>query len=270
MQLTPSLRAVSAVLLAVVLVMIATFSFYYVRSSGTISSLDRTITLQSSELNIQSLRLAADNNTIASLISTVASLRSQAKNIQSEIESDEANITTLESKLTRAETDMASLNANFSSLKGVVSNMDVQISAFDSRIAAYQAQIASLHIQVSTLQATSGAINTALAETCVTTESCTREYSNYNITVAKGSEKNFTFTAASDGGVLLVAVLSSTSPNTMVFAPGEYGPSAGSPVNVGSSGIAAFTPEGYDTYAVYIYDQNMSAFSATVNIWYFH
>ena len=63
---------------------------------------------------------------------------------------------------------------------------------------------------------------------------------------------------------MLVAILSSTSSNTTVSATAYD-----QPTNVGSSGIFAYSPPGDTKFTIFIYDQNLQSFSATVNIWYF-
>jgi len=104
------------------------------------------------------------------------------------------------------------------------------------------------------------AINAALAE-----PSGHLLYSNDKISAKAGSNFSFTFQSQPDGGVMLIAVLTSTSSNTTVSAVAND-----APMSVGSSGIAPYSPEGDTSCTIFIYDLNYQAFSATINVWYFY
>ena len=269
MQGTSRYRIISTGLAVVLLIIVASFAVYYTQSSSTRSSLKETITSQSSELNIQAYQLAGDNSTIESLKSNMTSLLQTVSSLQSEVRADETRITLLVARATKDNLTIGSLNSEIASLNSEVTNLNAEVTALDERVAADQSQVASLETERTDLMSVITAVDTALARPCSTPDACVPEYTNYKFTVIKGSMENFTFTAAGDGGDLVIAVVSSTSSNTTVYTPMEYGPSSGAPVNVGSSGIVVFTPEGGDTFPVYIYDQNLQGFSATVDIWYF-
>jgi hypothetical protein len=83
--------------------------------------------------------------------------------------------------------------------------------------------------------------------------------------VPAGSEQQFRFLSGEYDGVLIVGVVTSASSNTTVSISEVVDPKS-----VGYSGVAAFIVDEGGNWTVNIYDGNMSGFSATVNVWFFH
>ena len=260
-------------MLVVVLLLLTTFGYFYLQSTNVESSQSRTIesqsqiiasqsqtiSSQSSKLTTQAHRLADDDSEIANLTTTVQSLRGEVSKLQDEVVVDEANITSLLTEESQANVTIGSLDTQIASLDAHISSLNVQITGLNSNIAADQSQLAALQVEVSQFRTKIDAIITALGE-----PTGEHLYSNLNFTVAAGSKKVFNFTSASDGGVMLVAIVASTSLNTTVSAM-----SNDAPVNLGASGIFAYSPAANTSFTIYIYDLNSDSFSAIVNIWYF-
>jgi peptidoglycan hydrolase CwlO-like protein len=257
-------RTIPAVLLVAIIILVAAFGYYYEQSSNATFSLSQTISSQSSQLVLRAAQVAADDSKMDNLTSTVHSLQSRVASLQSQVRTDEANISSLIAESAQANTTITSLDSKITSLTKQVSVLNSQIAGLNGRIAAYQSQIATLQLQVRQFQDLIESVDGALAE-----PTAQLLYSNANLSVGTGSEKNLTFTATSNGGVFLVAISSSTSSNTTIYCEGEPAQIGVKPVNVGSSGIAACTPEEGDTFTIQIYDQNLYSLSAAVNIWYF-
>jgi hypothetical protein len=154
---------------------------------------------------------------------------------------------------------IGSLDTKIASLNTEISSLNVRITGLNSRIVSDQSQLAALQVEVSQFQTEIDAIITALGE-----HAGEHLYSNLNFSVAAGSKKVFNFTSAPDGGVMLVAIVASTSSNTTVSAM-----SSDAPVDLGASGIFAYSPAANTSFTIYIYDLNLDSFSAIVNIWYF-
>jgi uncharacterized coiled-coil protein SlyX len=145
-------------LVAIVIVLGAAFGFYYIQSSGTISSLNQTTSSQASEISSQSseiasqtsqiasqaTQLAADNAKITNLTSSVYNLQSEVTSLQAQVASDEARITSLVAKNNQANQTIASLNSQVTSLNTQISSLNGQITSDASQISSLQSQVASL------------------------------------------------------------------------------------------------------------------------------
>jgi cell division protein FtsL len=125
-------RMTAVVLVVVIVVLGAGFGYYYVQSTGTISSLSQTISLRNAKISSLNATIATDDAQIANLTGKVSSLRST-------VASDEAKIAQLTTGYEQANATIASLNG--------------QISTLNTTIASDEAQISSLQFQVTELTA---------------------------------------------------------------------------------------------------------------------
>jgi predicted RNase H-like nuclease (RuvC/YqgF family) len=254
-------RFVTPLLALTIIVMCAAFAFTYELDSGTISSLNQSITSQRSLINSQVSQLDVDLTRISNLTSTITSLRGQVSSLNSRITSDQAEITSLTSGYARGNTTVTTLQSEVASLNSQIVNLDAKVATLNTQIPPYQSELASLRLQVRQLESILTAINTALGEPVAQVIE-----NDVTFSVLAGSERQFQFTSIGVGSVLLVGVASSTSSNTIVSL-GE----TTDPFNVGNGSVVAFNIiECCDNFTVNIYSQNMTNFTATVSIWYFH
>jgi uncharacterized coiled-coil protein SlyX len=250
-------------LIVIILILGAAWAYTYEQDFGTISSLDHTVTSQRSLINSQVSQLSLDLAKVSNLTMIVTSIRTQVKTLGSEITADEARISSLTSGYAQANTTIGSLQSQVASLNSQIGNLDAQVATLDNQIAAYQSEVTSLQVQVRQLVGDLTAINVALGQPVAQLM-----VSDETISVPSGSAQQFNFTSTGVGSVLVVGVASSTSPNTIVSLAVSTDPLTW---DVGSSGIAAFNIiEGWDDFNVSISSQNTSAFTATINIWYFY
>jgi uncharacterized phage infection (PIP) family protein YhgE len=253
-------RVGTLIIVAIILVLGAAFAVTYVQDSGTISALNQTVSSQSSLINSQLSQLDVDLAKISNLTSTITSLRSQVSSLKSGIASDDARIGSLTAGYNQANMTLASLQSQVSSLNSQIANLDAQVASLNNQIATDQSEVTSLQAQVrqdeSTLTIINGALGKPLAELMD---------SNLTFSVSTGSEYQFQFKTNSTGGVLLVGLVRSSASNTTVSVTTPT-----DPVDLGSSGVAAFDVTGNATCTVDIYAQNMGSFTATVNVWFFH
>jgi predicted RNase H-like nuclease (RuvC/YqgF family) len=255
-------RVVLLLLIVVILILGASFAYSYEQDSDVTSSLNQTITSRESLINSQVSRLSIDLNEMTNLTAIVSSLRSQVSTLQSQISYDQAEINSLTAGYSQANTTEGSQQSQVSNLDSKIANLDAQVATFNTQIATYQSEIASLQTQVRQLESALTVIDVALYDPVVQLME-----SNLRFSVPAGSDEQFQVTSISVGSVLLVGIVSSTSSNTMVSLSENT-----DPVDVGRSGIAAFILNECcgENYTLSIYSQNMTSFTATVNIWYFH
>jgi len=241
-------------------VLAAGFGYYYFESSGTVNGLNQTISSQQTQIDSQVQQLAIDQARISNYTSTISSLRSQVTALQSQVNVDQAKITRLTQQAADANMTISSLTSQISTLESNITGLDTQISALNDQIQALNSQLAATQTQVTQLEGTLSVLNSALAASTAQLLD-----SNDAFSVPAGSQKTLQFTTGANGGFLLIGILSSSSANTTVSVK-----TPNDPVNVGRSGVAAFTLAGSSLYTVYIYDTNNQSFSATLNAWYFH
>ena len=225
--------------------------YYYVQSSGTMSSQGRTISTQSGQLANDAAQISADEGKVANLTSTVASLRGT-------VASDEAKIAALENGYTAANGSIATLNG--------------QVTALISQISSDNAQIASLQSQITSLQATASLSSNdpLLKSQAVTTNSSGLVLlSRFNASYA--GYVSITATAlsnATDAGCFVSMTFSSevVSPdfNGIVIPGGGYFLVFGA---VPATLVFPVTP---GTVSVYLATSGMIPQSATVSVTYFY
>jgi uncharacterized phage infection (PIP) family protein YhgE len=214
-------------------------------------------------MNSQVSQLDADFARINNLTSTITLLRSQVSLLNSGIASDLAKINSLTSGYTQANSTVGTLQSQVTSQNSQIANLDAQVATLDSQIATYQSEITSLQDQVHQFVSTLTAINDALGYPVGQLVD-----SNMTFSVSAGSDEEIQVQSVSFDSVLIVGVASSTASNTYVFLNYATDPFG---VDVGNSGVAAFVlPEYGDSYTLSIYSGNMTSFTATINVWYFH
>lgn len=227
-------------LAAVVIIIGGAFAYYYVQSSGTISSLNQTVTSQASAIASQSAK-------IANLTSTISSLQSKVSQLQSQVAADEAKITLLTAKNAQANQTIASLNSQISSLNS---------------------QISSLQSQINTLQ---NVVNLKNQVTIVSGKSVTQTPTDLIPTIA-------TYDAPYSGYLLLTGttdapngffLVDQTIAGTEYSGHFEYGPVESSTGTFGyyvSGGFAVAFPVSAGNFTLYFASNDATYDSATVTV----
>lgn len=142
-----------------------------------------------------------------------------------------------------------------------------EIASLNSQIASYQSQVSSLETQVNQLQseiASEEALVT-IADDALANSFAENIYSNYQFTAPAGDYEYFPVTSGSTGGYFFVGLVSSTSSNTLVSSTLPTGS-----INLGSGGVYGFYASPSSTFQIRFQDQNLSSFTATINVWYFY
>ncbi len=251
-------------MILIIVALAAGFGYYYYESSGTINGLNQTVSSQQSQLSEEMTQLAVAQEKVSNLTKTVSTLNSEVVSLQSMVNADEAQIATLTLHGTQANTTIGSLTAQISTLDSNITSLNAQIAGLNNQIAGLNSQIASEEGVVSQLQSTIRVVNSALGSS-----TAQLVYSNDSFSVGAGGMKSLTFSSTSAGGFVVVGVISSTSGNTTITIKSVDGGSL-SPVNVGRTGVTGFALAASTSYTVNFYDLNNGAFSANVNVWYFH
>jgi len=266
-------------LVAVVIVLGATFGFYYIQSSGTISSLNQTTSSQASEISSQSseissqasdissqaTQLATDNAKIGNLTSNVSNLQSQISTLQAQVASDETRITSLVAKNSQANQTIASLNSQ-------VSSDGTQIVSLNGQISSDELQISNLQSQVTSLQGITGLADyKSLAPAQVFTTGTTGNALLVKSTINDAGYISITVTSASDyanEGWWVTENFSSS-----VVSPSYYGmtmPGTGIFYTFSSQSETEICPVVPGTIAVYLATHDSSPQSATLSVMYYY
>lgn len=185
-------------LLVIVVILGALFGYYYLQSSSSISSLNQTVTSQSSQISAQAAQIAADNTKITNLTSIVSSLQSRISSLQSQVTVDEAKVNSLTTKDVQA-------NQTISSLDSQIASLNSQISSYQSQVTALNNQISSLQTQVFSLQAI-GNLSRSTMEVASKTFTIPSSSSPANVQVVS-------FTATYAGYVSVTASIATDSAN---------------------------------------------------------
>lgn len=273
-------RTVLVVFFVIVVVLVAAFGYYYVQSSGTISSQESQISAQlaqlsakESQLSAKTAQLASDNATItndnariANLTSIVSSFVSKVSSLQSEVTTDQAKVSSLTSRDAQANKTIDSLNTQIGSLQSQISTLNGQVASDQSQISSLQSQVSSLQDQVSSLQAQLTQLRgfVSSVNNALTSSGAQLYLSDYSFSEPTGYYHYWNLVSGNSGGYLVVSVVSSTSPDTIINSSINH-----PTVDVGSAGVAVFGMPASTGFTLSIYDKNYESFSATVNIWYF-
>jgi len=254
-------RIITLVLVVIVILLAGEFVYTYEQDSSTISSLEQTVSSQSSMISSQLSQLDLDATKMSNLSATVTTLRGQVASLNSQADLDRAKITSLTSGFNQANGTAVALQSQVGNLNSQIANLDAQVATLNNQIAADQSELASLQLQIKLLESTLTAFKGALVNPIAQLIE-----GNLTVSIQAGSEAQYYFWGIGTNGVIVVGVESSSSPDTYVSLS-----SVPVQTDVGHAGIAAFNVvECCDGYNVSIYAANMAAFTATINIWYFH
>ena len=232
------------VLIAVIVVLGGAFSYYYVSSSGTISS-------QSSQLSANAAQIASDSAKITGLTSTVASLQQT---------------------LNAANARLSSLTAGYAKANSTIDALNAQVTSISAEIASDTAQITSLQQEVSSLQAIA-----TLAQFTVLVSS------QQVFTNASGIALLDNFTANYAGYVTVTASASSDPANVGAFTDQTFSAAINSPdftgIAIPAGGFyfpfnsvpsTIVFPVLPGSVAVYLVTSDATAQSATVTVTYYY
>jgi peptidoglycan hydrolase CwlO-like protein len=274
-----SSRTSIVALVAIVIVLGAAFGFYYIQSSGTISTLNQTTSSQASEISSQSseistqasqitsqvAQLGADNAKITNLTSNVSNLQSKVASLQAQVTSDEARITSLIAKNSQANQTIASLSSQ-------VSSLNTQISSLNGQITSDESQVSTLQSQVASLQAMTGLSDyKSLVSAQVFATGTTGDILLTKSVINNAGYIAITVTSASDYAKEGWWVMDnfSSSVNSPTYA-GIIIPGAGMFYPFSSQSETEICPVVSGTIAVYLATSDTSAQSATLSVVYYY
>ena len=238
----------AVVLVVVIVVLGAGFGYYYFQSTGTISSLNSTISVRNARISSLNATIASDKDRIANLTGTVANLRST-------VASDEAKI--------------AQLNTGYAHANATITTLNAQIATLNVSIAVDEAMITNLQTQVTDLTAT---LNLSKSTVEVGPQS-------FQTT---GHQQVAAFTALYAGYVVITSSAASDFSHegtdvNIAFANNVYSPSY-SGIDIPASGLfyvfgsatdSIVVPIAPGTVTVYLDTSDLTSQSATLTVTYY-
>jgi len=181
-----------------------------------------------------------DSKTISSLQTEINNLSTEVQNLQSNNISQTTEINSLQQQITSDQQQISTLQTN-------VSEMAYYLTAYEN----YSTSCKNL------VDLVNGALTNSKSVEIL--------YSNQPFSVANGQQETFKFSGIPEFSYLVIGVTTSTSQNTIVSA-NITSNNKFNTFNAGSSGIAVFNIPPNTPFEINIYDQNLSSFSATVNM----
>ena len=189
MQNSPQRRTQLVASIVVIVLLAGALGYFYVTSSGTIASLNSTVSSQNGVISAQASTISAQSASIGGLQSTVTAQASSISGLQ-------ANITAY-----------AQLKAE---LRAMIAQDTSEIASLNGTVAADAAQINSLNQQI----ATANSMISTLTQT-VDLQLSTTLVSNQGVTIygtIHASSKPFVTFSPQYAGYVLVQVSSATQP----------------------------------------------------------